>query len=66
MWVWHRFDAEQVRELIMDCGIEEQYKEITERMVKVALSCVQYKPESRPEMSIVVKMLEGSMEFPSL
>ncbi|KAJ1418296.1 rust resistance kinase Lr10-like [Sesbania bispinosa] len=33
-------------------------------MVKVALSCVHYKPESRPEMSVVLKMLEGSVEIP--
>ncbi|KAJ1418292.1 Serine/threonine-protein kinase, active site [Sesbania bispinosa] len=49
-----------VGELIITCGIEEQYEEIAERMVKVALSCVHYKPKSRPEMSVVVKMLEGS------
>ncbi|KAJ1393064.1 putative G-type lectin S-receptor-like serine/threonine-protein [Sesbania bispinosa] len=33
-------------------------------MVKVALCCVQYRPESRPIMSVVVKMLEGSVEIP--
>ncbi|KAJ9548594.1 hypothetical protein OSB04_021137 [Centaurea solstitialis] len=33
-------------------------------MVKVALCCVQYRPETRPVMSIVVKMLEGALEVP--
>ncbi|MCI21753.1 G-type lectin S-receptor-like serine/threonine protein kinase SD2-5-like [Trifolium medium] len=33
-------------------------------MVKVALWCVQYKQELRPVMSVVVKMLEGSLEIP--
>ncbi|RZB64860.1 hypothetical protein D0Y65_041081 [Glycine soja] len=33
-------------------------------MVNVALLCVQYKPDSRPIMSDVVKMLEGSVENP--
>ncbi|XP_061360426.1 rust resistance kinase Lr10-like [Gastrolobium bilobum] len=62
IWVWKKFDAGQLGELMIVCGIEEKNKEIAERMVKVALSCVQYRPESRPIMSIVVKMLEGSVE----
>ncbi|KAK7303895.1 hypothetical protein RJT34_14813 [Clitoria ternatea] len=64
MLVWKRFDAGKTGDLIMACGIEERYWEIAERMVKVALSCVQYRPESRPKMSDVVKMLEGSLEIP--
>ncbi|KAL2340270.1 hypothetical protein Fmac_008210 [Flemingia macrophylla] len=64
MWVWERFDAEKVGELMTACGIEDQNREIAERIVKVALSCVQYRPESRPIMSVVVKMLEGSVEVP--
>jgi len=36
---------------------------MAERMVKVALLCVQYRSESRPIMSDVVKMLEGSVEI---
>ncbi|RYR62745.1 hypothetical protein Ahy_A04g020486 [Arachis hypogaea] len=42
----------------------EKHKEMVERMIKVALWCVQYRPESRPMMSAVVKMLEGSEEIP--
>lgn len=44
----------------MDCRIGEKDKERAERMVRIALWCVQYKPESRPLMSNVVNMLEGS------
>ncbi|XP_057433482.1 rust resistance kinase Lr10-like isoform X2 [Lotus japonicus] len=65
MWAWKKFDAGQVGELMIVCGIEEKNKEIAERMVKVALLCVQYRPEARPIMSVVVKMLEGSDEIPN-
>ncbi|KAG4387838.1 hypothetical protein AAZX31_09G053700 [Glycine max] len=64
MWVWKRFDAGEFEKLIIACGIEEKNREITERMVDVALSFVQYRPDSRPIMSDVVKMLEGSVEIP--
>ncbi|XP_057433483.1 G-type lectin S-receptor-like serine/threonine-protein kinase At1g34300 [Lotus japonicus] len=64
MWAWKKFDAGELGELMIVCGIEEQNKDIAERMVKVALSCVQYRPEVRPMMSVVVKMLEGSDEIP--
>ncbi|KAH1209259.1 LEAF RUST 10 DISEASE-RESISTANCE LOCUS RECEPTOR-LIKE PROTEIN KINASE-like 2.2 [Glycine max] len=64
IWVWKRFDTAQLGELIIVCGIEEKSKEIAERMIKIALWCVQYRPELRPIMSVVVKMLEGSLEVP--
>jgi len=64
MWVWKKFDAEELEELVAACGIEEQNMEIVKRMVRVALSCVQYGPESRPTMSLVVQMLEGLVEIP--
>ncbi|XP_057434296.1 G-type lectin S-receptor-like serine/threonine-protein kinase At5g24080 isoform X2 [Lotus japonicus] len=64
IWAWKKFDAGQLGELMIACGIEEKNKEIAERIVKVALSCVQYRPEARPIMSVVVKMLEGSDEIP--
>ncbi|CAJ1975897.1 unnamed protein product [Sphenostylis stenocarpa] len=63
VWAWKRFDAGEFEELITVCKIEERYKKMAERMVKVALFCVQYRPESRPIMSDVVKMLEGSVEI---
>lgn len=65
-WVWKKIEHEEMGELITKvCGGEENYKEMAERMVKVALWCVQYRPESRPVMSVVVKMLEGAVEIPT-
>ncbi|XP_020101909.1 G-type lectin S-receptor-like serine/threonine-protein kinase At1g34300 [Ananas comosus] len=44
-------------------GVQEwESMEKAERMCKVGLLCVQYRPQARPEMSMVVKMLEGEME----
>ncbi|PRQ37316.1 putative protein kinase RLK-Pelle-RLCK-Os family [Rosa chinensis] len=63
-WVWKKFEAGQLGELMLVCGIEEKDKEIAERMVKVAIWCVQYRHELRPLMSVVVKMLEGALEIP--
>jgi serine/threonine protein kinase len=63
LWVWKKFDAEEVKDLLVACGIDEKNTESVERMVKVALSCVQYRPESRPKMSIVVQMLETLAEI---
>ncbi|XP_028786790.1 G-type lectin S-receptor-like serine/threonine-protein kinase At5g24080 isoform X2 [Neltuma alba] len=59
---WKKFESENLRDLITGCGIEDKDEEMAERMVKIALWCVQYKPELRPKMSDVVKMLEGSMD----
>ncbi|CAJ2637768.1 unnamed protein product [Trifolium pratense] len=66
IWVWKKFDAGLLEEAMIVCGIEEKNREIAERMVKVALWCVQYRPELRPIMSIVVKMLEGALEIPNI
>nr|GEV58872.1 G-type lectin S-receptor-like serine/threonine-protein kinase At1g34300 [Tanacetum cinerariifolium] len=44
--------------------VEENDQKVVEWMLKVALCCVQYRPETRPVMSIVVKMLEGALEVP--
>ncbi|BBG92842.1 lectin protein kinase family protein [Prunus dulcis] len=63
-WVWKKFEPGELREVMVVCGIEEKDKERAERMVKVALWCVQYKPEARPLMSVVVRMLEGAAEIP--
>nr|XP_043618646.1 G-type lectin S-receptor-like serine/threonine-protein kinase At1g34300 [Erigeron canadensis] len=64
VWAWHKYEKKQLKDLMIACGIENKDKEIVERMLKVALCCVQYKPEARPVMSIVVKMLEGALEVP--
>ncbi|XP_054822425.1 rust resistance kinase Lr10-like [Prosopis cineraria] len=62
--VWIKFESENLEELITDCGILED-KEKVERMARIAFWCVQYRPELRPIMSVVVKMLEGSMDIPN-
>ncbi|KAL1321077.1 hypothetical protein AAHE18_14G102800 [Arachis hypogaea] len=64
MWVWKKFDGGELQNsALVSELLLEKHKEMVERMVKVALWCVQYRPESRPMMSAVVKMLEGSVEI---
>ena len=53
MLVWKKFEHGEPGELSIVCGIEEKYMETAERMIKVAFWCVQYRPESRPLMSVV-------------
>ncbi|KAF5802652.1 putative protein kinase RLK-Pelle-RLCK-Os family [Helianthus annuus] len=64
VWVWDKYEKKQVNDLMVVCAIEEKDEEVVERMLKVALCCVQYRPDTRPVMSIVVKMLEGALEVP--
>ncbi|MBA0719129.1 hypothetical protein Golax_006833, partial [Gossypium laxum] len=64
-WVWKNTETENHVELMMVCGIEDTDRDTAERMMKTALWCIQYRPESRPLMSIVVKMLEGGVEIPA-
>nr|XP_043622951.1 G-type lectin S-receptor-like serine/threonine-protein kinase At1g34300 [Erigeron canadensis] len=66
VWASGKYEKKQLKDLMIACGIENKDEEIVERMLKVALCCVQYKPETRPVMSIVVKMLEGALEVPEL
>ncbi|KAJ0031404.1 hypothetical protein Pint_14096 [Pistacia integerrima] len=47
------------------CRIEEKDRDTAHRMAMVALWCVQYQPEARPCISVVVKMLEGGLEIPA-
>ena len=62
-WTWDMFDNTELAVMMSLCGIEEKDKEKAERVIMVALWCVQYSPDDRPLMSTVVKMLEGSMEI---
>nr|GEV48064.1 G-type lectin S-receptor-like serine/threonine-protein kinase At1g34300 [Tanacetum cinerariifolium] len=62
LWAWDLYEKKELNELMTVCGIEKNDQEVVERMLKVALCCVQYRPETRPVMSIVVKMLEGALE----
>ncbi|KAK2646122.1 hypothetical protein Ddye_021317 [Dipteronia dyeriana] len=65
-WVWKRFENGDLDELMKAIEIEaERDRERAERMIKVAFWCVQYKSESRPVMSVVVKMLEGAVDIPT-
>ncbi|XP_040368019.1 LEAF RUST 10 DISEASE-RESISTANCE LOCUS RECEPTOR-LIKE PROTEIN KINASE-like 2.3 isoform X2 [Rosa chinensis] len=43
-------------------AVTEEEKEITRKMILVGLWCIQTKPSDRPSMSIVIEMLEGSIE----
>ncbi|RLM61254.1 G-type lectin S-receptor-like serine/threonine-protein kinase [Panicum miliaceum] len=61
-WAWQRLErgeteALAARALAGKAGKEGRKK--VERMCAVALWCVQYRPEDRPPMSGVVRMLEG-------
>ncbi len=62
-WTWEMFHNNELAVMMSLCGIQDKDQEEAERMVRVALWCVQYSPEERPLMSTVVKMLEGSMEI---
>ncbi|XP_044462916.1 rust resistance kinase Lr10-like [Mangifera indica] len=64
-WVWKKFEKGELEETMIALGIEESDREKAERMMKVALWCVQDKPEARPLMSVAVKMLEGATEIPT-
>ncbi|KAI3786946.1 hypothetical protein L1987_41044 [Smallanthus sonchifolius] len=64
VWAWDKYEKKHLNDLMIVCSIEEEDQKVVERMVKVALCCVHYKPENRPVMSIVVKMLEGALEIP--
>ncbi|KAF0915634.1 hypothetical protein E2562_037547 [Oryza meyeriana var. granulata] len=52
-------DGEAVATVAVD---EQQCKEAVERLYQVAFWCMQQRPETRPPMGAVVKMLEGEMD----
>lgn len=54
--VGKKFEKVELKEMIISLGIEENDKQKAERMIKVALSCVQDKPEIRPLTSVVVNV----------
>ncbi|XVF00338.1 hypothetical protein REPUB_Repub03eG0276500 [Reevesia pubescens] len=63
-WVWKTIENGSLVELMIVSGIEDKDRDMAERMIKIALWCIQYRPDSRPWMSMVVKMLEGALEIP--
>ncbi|KAJ4744977.1 Protein kinase family protein [Rhynchospora pubera] len=58
-WVWQKFEIDEMDVVLSVADIEDKYREKAERICKVALWCVQYRPDERPTMSSVVRMLEG-------
>ncbi|KAF8781224.1 hypothetical protein HU200_000694 [Digitaria exilis] len=65
-WVWNRVEAGDMDAVLARATSPSPYvnngsvdREKAERMCKVALWCVQYRPEDRPSMGSVVRMLEG-------
>ncbi|GMN52038.1 hypothetical protein TIFTF001_021181 [Ficus carica] len=61
-WTWDMYEHKEIAVMISLCGVEERNREKAERMLMVALWCIQYSPEARPLMSNVVQMLDGSKE----
>ncbi|XP_031276473.1 rust resistance kinase Lr10-like [Pistacia vera] len=59
--VWEKYEKGELGSMALACGIEKKDK--VERMCMVALWCVQNLPQARPQMSAVVKMLEGGVEI---
>ncbi|PKA51396.1 G-type lectin S-receptor-like serine/threonine-protein kinase [Apostasia shenzhenica] len=62
-WVWDKYENGELGSLALVCRIEQEGREKAERMSKLGLWCVQYKPEGRPSMGKVVRMLEGEEEI---
>ncbi|XP_054820757.1 LEAF RUST 10 DISEASE-RESISTANCE LOCUS RECEPTOR-LIKE PROTEIN KINASE-like 2.2 [Prosopis cineraria] len=62
-WTWDMIENSELPMMLSLYGIEEKDMKKAERMLMVALWCVQYFPSDRPLMSNVVKMLEGDTEI---
>ncbi|KAJ1687599.1 hypothetical protein LUZ63_018989 [Rhynchospora breviuscula] len=62
-WVWQKFDNGELDTVLLVANVEDENRNKVDRMCKVALWCVQHRPEERPTMSSVVRMLEGDDEI---
>ncbi|GAB4830991.1 hypothetical protein Ancab_005003 [Ancistrocladus abbreviatus] len=63
-WVYEKLRSNELIEMISTYGIlEEENIEKAERMVMVALWCLQYLPATRLSLSSVVNMLEGGVKI---
>ncbi|PNT62053.1 hypothetical protein BRADI_5g24750v3 [Brachypodium distachyon] len=64
-WVWHRFEAGETDTVLARAMVAGDVEDMEKaaRICKVALWCVQYRPEDRPSMGNVVRMLEGEEEI---
>ncbi|KAL6647080.1 hypothetical protein ACP70R_014517 [Stipagrostis hirtigluma subsp. patula] len=67
---WAKYERGELMELVAVPGAvvcaDDDLRwrtETVERMCKVAFWCVQQRPEARPPMGVVVKMLEGEMDI---
>ena len=58
-WVYGQFS--EGNDIEIEDATEEE-KKIVKKMIKVALWCIQMKPNDRPSMNKVVEMLEGEVE----
>ncbi|CAL5007464.1 unnamed protein product [Urochloa decumbens] len=64
-WAWRRMERGETEALVARAlagggGKGKEGRRKVERMCAVALWCVQYRPEDRPAMSAVVRMLESN------
>ncbi|XP_057842065.2 cold-responsive protein kinase 1 [Cryptomeria japonica] len=59
---WHLYEENRLLELV-DPNLEEYSEEEASRFIKVALSCTQATPKTRPTMSQVVTMLSEGHTF---
>ncbi|XP_051122594.1 G-type lectin S-receptor-like serine/threonine-protein kinase At1g34300 isoform X2 [Andrographis paniculata] len=67
-WAFEKVFMEMRVEEILDSRIKDKYdrrahSEMIQRMVKTAMWCLQDRPELRPSMGKVAKMLEGTVEI---
>ncbi|KAK3419200.1 hypothetical protein EUGRSUZ_H04929 [Eucalyptus grandis] len=60
-WVYHCFQAGELDKIVHYQTIDQKQ---LERMVKVALLCIQEEPALRPSMRKVLLMLEGTVDVP--
>ncbi|XP_027079507.1 G-type lectin S-receptor-like serine/threonine-protein kinase LECRK3 [Coffea arabica] len=61
-WAYQCFEARELYKLVGDQEVLE-VREL-ERMIKIALWCIQDEPALRPSMKKVVLMLEGTVDIP--
>ena len=60
-WAWHCFEIGELGKLVNDGEVNRRH---LERMVKVALWCIQDEPSLRPSIKKVLLMLEGTVDIP--
>lgn len=64
-WAYRCLEERQMEKLVEEDEEAKQEVSKVERVVKVAMWCVQEEPSLRPAMHKVVQMLEGAVEVPS-